>query len=330
MRPSARHLLLAAGRLRRRSSARSCSPSTTRPGPLARQRGARRLPVDARHAAAPDARRRARARSPTRARSPSSRRAIVGVALVAPQPAARRRRGWRCCSARRSRRSCSSRCSPRRASTATLVGFDHIVDPVIAAPAFPSGHATAAMSLALAALIVAPRALAPARRGGRRAVRARRRLRDRRARLALPERHRRRLPGGDDLVPGHARRRCARPTRAGPSPAPSARAARSRAPAATRPAAAGSPAAAVARRRPRPRSTGSSASPAPTPRRRVAAIGISLCAAAARRRPSRWPTSARAETPASAPERVYALPRQAVGGQGSPVRNRRGPATVTG
>lgn len=42
-----------------------------------------------------------------------------------------------------------------------VVGFDHIVDPVISAPAFPSGHATAAMSLALAAVIVAPRAWRP-------------------------------------------------------------------------------------------------------------------------------------------------------------------------
>ena len=42
-----------------------------------------------------------------------------------------------------------------------VVGFDHIVDPVIAAPAFPSGHATAAMALTLAALIVVPRAWRP-------------------------------------------------------------------------------------------------------------------------------------------------------------------------
>jgi membrane-associated phospholipid phosphatase len=43
----------------------------------------------------------------------------------------------------------------------TLVGWDHAVPPVIASAAFPSGHATAAMALALAALIVAPRALRP-------------------------------------------------------------------------------------------------------------------------------------------------------------------------
>src|SRR5215213_7145417 len=42
-----------------------------------------------------------------------------------------------------------------------VVGFDHIVDPVISAPAFPSGHATAAMALTLAALIVVPRAWRP-------------------------------------------------------------------------------------------------------------------------------------------------------------------------
>ena len=42
-----------------------------------------------------------------------------------------------------------------------VVGFDHIIDPVISAPAFPSGHATAAMSIALAALIVVPRAWRP-------------------------------------------------------------------------------------------------------------------------------------------------------------------------
>ena len=43
----------------------------------------------------------------------------------------------------------------------SVVSFDHIVDPVIGAPAFPSGHATAAMSIALAALIVVPRAWRP-------------------------------------------------------------------------------------------------------------------------------------------------------------------------
>jgi membrane-associated phospholipid phosphatase len=37
-----------------------------------------------------------------------------------------------------------------------VVGFDHIVNPVIDAPAFPSGHATAGMAIALAALIVVP------------------------------------------------------------------------------------------------------------------------------------------------------------------------------
>src|SRR5215218_4414504 len=42
-----------------------------------------------------------------------------------------------------------------------VVGFDHIINPVIGAPAFPSGHATAAMSLALATVIVAPRAWRP-------------------------------------------------------------------------------------------------------------------------------------------------------------------------
>ena len=42
-----------------------------------------------------------------------------------------------------------------------VVGFDHITSPVISAPAFPSGHATAAMSLALASIIVAPRSWRP-------------------------------------------------------------------------------------------------------------------------------------------------------------------------
>src|SRR3954447_5403286 len=42
-----------------------------------------------------------------------------------------------------------------------VVGFDHIINPVIGAPAFPSGHATAAMSLALSAVIVAPRTWRP-------------------------------------------------------------------------------------------------------------------------------------------------------------------------
>ena len=43
----------------------------------------------------------------------------------------------------------------------SLVGFDHAVPPIINDAAFPSGHATAAMALALATLIVAPRALRP-------------------------------------------------------------------------------------------------------------------------------------------------------------------------
>jgi membrane-associated phospholipid phosphatase len=43
----------------------------------------------------------------------------------------------------------------------SLVGFDHAVPPVIVDAAFPSGHATAAMAVALAAVIVAPRALRP-------------------------------------------------------------------------------------------------------------------------------------------------------------------------
>jgi membrane-associated phospholipid phosphatase len=42
-----------------------------------------------------------------------------------------------------------------------VVGFDHMINPVMNAPAFPSGHATAAMSLALASVIVAPRAWRP-------------------------------------------------------------------------------------------------------------------------------------------------------------------------
>lgn len=43
----------------------------------------------------------------------------------------------------------------------SVVGFHHLVDPVIDAPAYPSGHATAAMSIALAALVVVPRAARP-------------------------------------------------------------------------------------------------------------------------------------------------------------------------
>src|SRR3954451_10507160 len=42
-----------------------------------------------------------------------------------------------------------------------VVGFDHFTNPMIGAPAFPSGHSTAAMSLALALVIVAPRAWRP-------------------------------------------------------------------------------------------------------------------------------------------------------------------------
>src|SRR3954462_7148094 len=44
---------------------------------------------------------------------------------------------------------------------AHVVGFDHVINPVIGAPAFPSGHSTAAMSVALASLIVAPSAWRP-------------------------------------------------------------------------------------------------------------------------------------------------------------------------
>ena len=43
----------------------------------------------------------------------------------------------------------------------TVVGFNHIVNPVVPAPAFPSGHSTAAMSIAFAALLVVPRAWRP-------------------------------------------------------------------------------------------------------------------------------------------------------------------------
>jgi membrane-associated phospholipid phosphatase len=42
-----------------------------------------------------------------------------------------------------------------------VVGFHHFIDPVIPSQAFPSGHATAAMSIALALVIVAPRAWRP-------------------------------------------------------------------------------------------------------------------------------------------------------------------------
>jgi membrane-associated phospholipid phosphatase len=42
-----------------------------------------------------------------------------------------------------------------------VVGSHHFIDPVIPAPAFPSGHATAAMSIALALVIVSPRAWRP-------------------------------------------------------------------------------------------------------------------------------------------------------------------------
>ena len=47
-----------------------------------------------------------------------------------------------------------------------VVGFDHLINPVITAPAFPSGHATAAMALALASVIVAPRAWRPVAAAG--------------------------------------------------------------------------------------------------------------------------------------------------------------------
>ena len=69
--------------------------------------------------------------------------------------------------------------------------------------AYPSGHTTAVMSFALALVIVSAGALAPAGGGRRRAADRRHGLLDPRARLALPERHRRRLPGGDGLgLPG--------------------------------------------------------------------------------------------------------------------------------
>jgi membrane-associated phospholipid phosphatase len=44
---------------------------------------------------------------------------------------------------------------------ADVVSFDHVVNPIINAPAFPSGHATAAMALALGAVMVTPRAWRP-------------------------------------------------------------------------------------------------------------------------------------------------------------------------
>src|SRR4051794_33874780 len=47
-----------------------------------------------------------------------------------------------------------------------VVGFDHFTNPMIGAPAFPSGHSTAAMSLALALVIVAPRAWRPVAAAG--------------------------------------------------------------------------------------------------------------------------------------------------------------------
>ncbi len=124
---------------------------------------------------------------------------------------------------------------------------------------------------------------------------------------------------------------CAPPTRAGPSPArcaqPRARASRPRA----------------GRSAPRPRwrpppapasrsraSTGSSGF-AQRPHHRDARRDRHLAARGGARRGGldRRPAP-RLKPSGERPERVYALPRQAVGGQGSPVRNRRGPATVTG
>ena len=70
----------------------------------------------------------------------------------------------------------------------------------VAAEAFPSGHATAAMSLALAAVMVAPARYETARRVPGRRVCACGWLRGHLARLALSERRRRRLPGCRRLV----------------------------------------------------------------------------------------------------------------------------------
>ena len=74
----------------------------------------------------------------------------------------------------------------------------------VAAAAFPSGHATAAMSLALAAVMVAPATVQAAGRLHRRRLRAGGRVRDRVARLALSERRRGRVPGRGHLVLRHA------------------------------------------------------------------------------------------------------------------------------
>ena len=71
--------------------------------------------------------------------------------------------------------------------------------------AYPSGHTTAVMSLALALVIVAPIALAGAGGGRRRAADRGHGVLDPGARRPLPERHRRRLPGRDGL--GLPRRR---------------------------------------------------------------------------------------------------------------------------
>ena len=82
--------------------------------------------------------------------------------------------------------------------------------PPVGAKSWPSGHATAAMSLALCCVLVAPGRVAAGGGGAGRRVHGGGRVLVPGARLALPERRARRVPGGDDLDAGRRQRAAGR------------------------------------------------------------------------------------------------------------------------
>ena len=132
------------------------------------------------------------ARSPGRWCAACAWRAGSVVALLVSPARARRR---------------SSTCSPSRASRRGSASHQ------VGAASWPSGHSTAAMTLALCAVLVAPACAAPGRRGARRRVRRGRRLRRARPRVALPLRRARRLPDGRAVDGAGGRARCASSSR---------------------------------------------------------------------------------------------------------------------
>ena len=102
-------------------------------------------------------------------------------------------------------------CWPIRATTARSTAL------YISPAAFPSGHATAAMAIAIALVVVVPPASPPACRGGGHGVGAGRLLLRGRSRLALPQRRRRWLPAGHRSGRWLSRLRSRRPRSATPS-----------------------------------------------------------------------------------------------------------------